>query len=531
MIILNIALTILFSIFSTAILSYISMAVMIGPWIHSIIVIASSLIFSCLRSKLSSEERIQSISLITAGSSIGGILATGCGFAFPTLYFLNKDIFNEWLNAPLYFIAIMALISFSAGALGLLIANTFEHKLIDADKLPFPIGELCYNLVALKDSSQAYQLIAGSISSAMYSVIMCIYSVSQRVVLLSSFDIKGLNIPAIGIPIYELPLLISIGFIAGSLIMTPLVIGLISKIVIINPAHLHFFKYLNYNDFSFAFISGMVFYGALVSLLGLPKFFKGIAKEVKNVCNPDHVSFTSLNTFSYIKWGSVLLITFLFLSWFKFSIPLQVYLIAFTVVCTYQLLVIGGELGIAPVARFATFVMMPALFIFNPDYAQLTLISTFVEVCGGVAVDILFGRKLAQLSGLESKKVESFQWLGLIISALSVGIVFWFLITKFGLGSTSLIAQRGQTRALTIQFQNFDFHAMILGALFGSLLNEFKMNPIMVLGGILMPMEWVLMLIAGGALAAMIKNAKDYQVFWSGVFAVNSIVMIIKAFI
>jgi len=72
---------------------------------------------------------------------------------------------------------------------------------------------------------------------------------------------------------------------------------------------------------------------------------------------------------------------------------------------------------------------------------------------------------------------------------------------------------------------------MILGALFGSLLNEFKMNPIMVLGGILMPMEWVLMLIAGGALAAMIKNAKDYQVFWSGVFAVNSIVMIIKAFI
>ena len=313
--------------------------------------------------------------------------------------------------------------------------------------------------------------------------------------------------------------------------MTPLVIGLISKIVIINPAHLHFFKYLNYNDFSFAFISGMVFYGALVSLLGLPKFFKGIAKEVKNVCNPDHVSFTSLNTFSYIKWGSVLLITFLFLSWFKFSIPLQVYLIAFTVVCTYQLLVIGGELGIAPVARFATFVMMPALFIFNPDYAQLTLISTFVEVCGGVAVDILFGRKLAQLSGLESKKVESFQWLGLIISALSVGIVFWFLITKFGLGSTGLITQRSQTRALTIQFQNFDFHAMILGALFGSLLNEFKMNPIMVLGGILMPMEWVLMLIAGGALAAMIKNAKDYQVFWSGVFAVNSIVMIIKAFI
>ena len=111
MIVSTIVLTILFSLFSTAILSYISMAVMIGPWIHSIIIIASSLIFSCMRSKLSSESRIKSISLITAGSSIGGILATGCGFAFPTLYFLNKDIFNGWLHNPPYFITIMTIMT------------------------------------------------------------------------------------------------------------------------------------------------------------------------------------------------------------------------------------------------------------------------------------------------------------------------------------------------------------------------------------------------------------------------------------
>lgn len=508
------------------------MAVMIGPWIHSIIVIASSLIFSCMRSKISSESRIKSISLITAGSSIGGILATGCGFAFPTLYFLNKDMFNEWLHNPPYFIAIMALVSFSAGALGLLIADTFEHKLIAVDKLPFPIGELSYNLIALKNNaSQTYQLIAGSVLSAGYSIIMSMYSVSQKVLFSSSFAIKGLNIPAIGMPTYEFPLLISIGFIAGSLIMIPLAIGLISKIVIINPAHSHFFKYLNYNDFSFAFISGMVFYGALISLLGIPTFINSIIKKIKALYNSGHTSFKPSGNVSYIQWALVLLITFLFLTWFKFSILLQLYLVVFTILCAYQLLVIGGEMGMAPVARFATFVMMPALFIFNPNYEQLTLISTFVEVCGGVAVDILFGRKLAQLSGLESKKVKNFQWLGLIVSALSVGIIFWILITKFGLGSTSLIAQRGQSRALTIQFQNFDFYAMTLGALYGSLLKEFKTNPIMVLGGILMPMEWVLVLIVGGALAAIIKDAKEYQIFWSGVFATNSVIMIIKALI
>ena len=60
----------------------------------------------------------------------------------------------------------------------------------------------------------------------------------------------------------------------------------------------------------------------------------------------------------------------------------------------------------APVARFATFVMMPALFIFTTNNEQLTIISTFVEVCGGVAVDVLFGRKLAQLCALEQKQVR-----------------------------------------------------------------------------------------------------------------------------
>ena len=57
----NVILTIFFAIFSTAILSYISMAVMIGPWINSVIVIASSVILLLLRSKLTHEAHIKYI--------------------------------------------------------------------------------------------------------------------------------------------------------------------------------------------------------------------------------------------------------------------------------------------------------------------------------------------------------------------------------------------------------------------------------------------------------------------------------------
>lgn len=527
--ILPLILCVIFSILSTAMLSYISMAVMIGPWVHSIIILVSSLLLAPIAKRFIGNHRTQSIALITAGASIGGILATGFGFAFPTIYFLDPALFNHWLENPPYFIAIMAGLAFSAGSLGLLIADYFENKLLNVDKLPFPVGEVSYKLIAVQeDLKQTYQLIAGSLLSGLYSFVAYFLGLASKITLFPGFSVHGLRIAAIGVPTQEFPLLIAIGFIAGSMVVVPMAIGILAKILLLNPAHEYFFGYLNQSDFSFAFISGMVVYGALMSLLELPKFFKEIAKKARLLKD---LQSSQTGSFDYRPWVIIVPIVIGFLSWFKFSLLSQLYLIVFTALCTYQLLVIGGEIGLAPVARFATFVMVPAMFIFNPDYVQLTIISTFVEVSGGVGVDILFGRKLAQLSEVTTTQVRRFQWLGLCVSSVVVGVVFWVLITKLGLGTESLLAQRSQTRALTIQFQNFDFYAMTFGALFGSILKDFKVSPIMVLGGILMPMEWAFSLVAGGALASCMSNAKEYQSFWSGVFAINSIIMIIKALV
>ena len=55
-------------------------------------------------------------------------------------------------------------------------------------------------------------------------------------------------------------------------------------------------------------------------------------------------------------------------------------------------------MGIATFPAYATFVMVPGMMLFGYDAIQITLVSTFVEICGGVAVEILFGRKVGQLS-------------------------------------------------------------------------------------------------------------------------------------
>lgn len=529
-ILLTILFTLLFSCLSTAILSYISMAVMLGPWIDSTIVLGSSMLFALFARHISLSARQQSIALVTIGASIGGIVATACGFAFPTLYFLDKELFNSWLAQPFYFMSVMGILVLCAGAFGLLLANLFEHRFMVVEQLPFPIGELSYKMISAQQSgTKAKELSFGFVLSTLYSIaVKYIPAIPTTITAFPALCYRWFTFPALRITLAELPMLWAIGFIAGHTIAIPLGIGILAKNLICSPAHASCFAHLPFCDFLVAFAGGIVAYGALISFLTIPSAFKGLNGKQKNNEQKEKRISPKINFTELAQWVLFLAITYAFLSYFQFSILSQLYLLACTTLCTYQLIIIGGKIGIAPMARYATFVMVPGMMLFGYNAIQITLVSTFVEICGGVAVEILFGRKVGQLSSLPRLKTRLFQWLGLLISALAVGFCFWLLITNLGLGSAQLIAQRSQSRALLVMVQSFDVFALILGALFASILKELKINAIMVLGGILMPTELALPLVFGGLSSLLVKDKESHYPFWSGIFAANSLWMFIK---
>jgi hypothetical protein len=526
---LTLLLTVLFSCASTAILSYIAMAVMLGPWIDSTVVLGASIIFAICARTISINTRHQSIALVTIGASVGGIVATACGFAFPTLYFLDKNLFATWVSNPLFFCAVMGALVFCAGFYGILLANLFENRCLVIEKMPFPIGELSYKMIAAQDShKKTRQLSVGFLISFLYSALVSfVRSIPSSMTLLPSISYRMITIPALTISLAELPMLWAIGFIAGHSIAIPLGIGIIAKNLLCLPTHAACFTHLGFNDFLVAFSSGMVAYGALISFLTLPSAFKGFwgtKQEKKNAEN----FFGHFTKNTLLQWCIFLLISYAFFYYFEFSLLAFVYLLLATAVCTYQLLIIGGKIGIAPLARYATFVMIPAMMFFGYNPIHIMIISTFVEICGGIAVELLFGRKLGYLSSLPSKKIRCWQWFGLIICALVIGACFWLLITRLGLGSSQLVAQRSQSRALLVMVQSFDYYALILGALFASVLKELKINAIMVLGGLLMPTNLALPLVLGGLSSIFAKDKESQYPFWSGIFAANSLWMFIK---
>ena len=112
-----------------------------------------------------------------------------------------------------------------------------------------------------------------------------------------------------------------------------------------------------------------------------------------------------------------------------------------------------------------------------------------------------------------------------------MGIVFWLLLSNLQLGGAELFAQRAQARALLIHAQHFNFYVLLVGMVFGLVLKLTPLSPMLVLGGLLMPINITFGFVGGALLTLFTKKPQEWIPFWSGVFAANSIWMIVRAFL
>ncbi len=523
--------SIILSIFSTTVMGYISMATPIGPWIAPTVVLCAMLMLRLFQV----QHQVQPLSFIAAASSVGGILATACGFSFPTLYFLDPALFAQWMAQPLYFASVLTGLSFVSGLFGIAAANMLEDRLIVQDKLAFPIGQLVYKMIAVSQQiKKAYELLIGFAATALFCVFRDGLSFVSGFIPASITLVHAMQISILSIPLIRFdmePMYWAIGFVTGHVIALPLAVGALAKIILVDPVNAMWFRYLSSVEFVLAFCSGMVLYGVVASFTSLPAMFlKGLHWCKAGMNGPFKEKGHGQS--GYIPWlelGCAFLLGVIFLRYFQFSLISMLFLYVASFACIYQIAIIAGKIGLAPLGRFATFVMVPAMLIFRLDTIQIVFVATFVEICGGVTADILFGRKMARLAKVDRRIVGWYQYGGLIVSSAVVGIVFWLLINHFQLGSAQLFAYKAKSRQLLIHATQFNYVVLALGAIFSWVLKKVRVNPTLVLGGLLMPINISLGLIFGGILTFLVADREEWDPFWSGVFASNSIWMLIRA--
>jgi len=529
--IVSVIISILLSCFSTIVMSYVALATPIGPWI------APTLVFiALLCSRLCVGVATSSIAYVVSAGSIGGILATACAFSFPTIYFLDPMLFSEWMKSPFFFMSMLGAFSFLAGIFGFFIADMSERVLIDQQNLSFPVGQLIHKMISVQNQiRKAYELMAGFCGAVLFSLLqggkLLSYAIIPKtIILLPSIQFLIFSLPRIVINLDTAPMVWAIGFVTGHVIALPLAVGALANIFLVNPLQRTFFMHLSSMEFTLAFCSGIVLFITLMSIIGMPQqLINGIKNGFVHYGDKKNDLKKFFHPKATVLATCIAAALIVFLSYFKFPWYVQLYLIVCSAITTYQIAAIAGRIGLALLGRFATFVMVPAMLIFNVNYVQMVFIATFVEMSGGVAADILFGRKLAQLSEFSRATMRQYQLLGLVVTSLTIGAVFWLLINHFGLGSPELFAYRAQSRQLLIQATQFDYIVLFLGALFGCLLQQMRLNPMLVLGGLLMPIDMSLGLVIGGLLAYCASDKEEWYPFWSGIFAGNSISMLVRA--
>lgn len=549
---------IIFAVLSAAILSYVSMATMVGPWIAPAIVLASSIILK-LRTRIVDKGQVnKELALIQTIGSIGGIIGVGVGFSLPTLYFLDPKAFNNLIASPLYFSLFIAFLCIAAGGFGIWLARIFADKFVIKEKLSFPVSGLIYKMITSQSQEkQAKKMFMGF----SFSWVICFFRdgiLSFKGLLPKVFYIFP-SLIGNNFAISIMPMLWAIGFITGVGIVFPLFIGLLSKYLILWPLNNHslylpfkLFSPLPQGEFVMAFAAGLVVSGLI---LGLLKYPGQILKKIKNFSGFNYFKKTDLfqdkssqdkssqdkslkdkslnikstnfksvmKLFLNLELIFVLSVSFLFLSYLKFSIASQILLLIFIVLATYQISYLAGKIGLVTFGRFATFIMIPMMMFFKLDFIQITMLCVFFNVCAAAASDLLFDYKVGQLCNVKFKTIHRYQWLGLVVTSLTIGFFLWLLFTNFQIGSPDLFAQRGKSRALLIQSLSFDWRIVFFGFFYGVILKKLKISPTMVFGGILMPNYLTIGLAIGAFLSYISKKSSDDIPFWSGVFAGESI--------
>ena len=525
--------SLIFSLFATAIMTYVSMATPIGPWVELIIVLASTMFFRIVCGYIVSERLKNAVGLVTAAAGVAGIVATVCGFTFPTLYFLDQNLFTHWMANPWQLTALIGGAIMIGGGIAFVMADFFGERMLANEQLTFPIGQMVHKMIVAQNQlRKAIELFAGLFAAFFYASAQRYFGFIPHTLVFAQRTFGNLlTIPKITIGLDFLPLFVAIGYVAGDILAVPLGVGVLSKLFLLAPLTGYTTGWLateNSESFILAFGAGMMIQGALLSFVKVPHLFVSTWGKLSS----GEISLRRRWRWQTLAGVALLLcMTYGYFNFFNFSLFAQLYMLGFTAICVYQLMIIGGKIGLAPFGRFATFVMLPGFFMFGYDSIQITLVSLLVSLSGGIAVDLLFGRKMAQLTDINRRSIFWMQLLGLVVSAVAFSYIFTVLAQHFGIGSAELVAQRARARALLINVHHFNYLILALGGLYGFLLERFSVNPLLVFTGLLFPVDYSLMLIAGGLLTYVAQDKEEWDPFWSGVFAATSLWMVLRGFL
>jgi|GEM_PF-1250687 len=501
-------LSVFFSIISTGMMSYLAMTTQLGPWVAPVFVVVSMVLMMPF---FDARWFKKNVVVTIAAGSIGGMVGICLGLSIPSFYFLHHHLFVRWLSSPWMFVGIIAGFVLCASAFALLIAMTIKDRVLAKPSARFPMVQLVHNVIFIETQQMAQTFMWMGISFAtMWNLLMwCARSA------LSSFVLQ----------MHVIPMLLSVGFVAGIVIAPPVLLGLATRVFIIETLHQYIVTTVSAHVFLITFASGMLITWLCQFAIKMLLFQKLKALLSYNfwVQKRDNIRW-------YVYSLMILCCVILLLSLWGTTLFAQWYVIGMILILSWYLVQIVAEVGVVEVDSYVWFIVLPLIYFASLSSLTIVAIAVFATLCLGLVIDCLFSYKLAQLSKIEFASVFKYQIISSVVASVSVGVFFLWYSKTFELDSFSLFVSRAHELDDIIKFGRYDYRILLCGFLYGWVVRAVTTDLLIVIGAVLMAPSISIWLVIAGAFAHIVRQREKYYPLWFGVYAGHSLWLIVRAF-
>ena len=500
-------LTTVFSILSTGLMSLIVMHMPLGPWVGPLfVVVCMAIIIPFVSRKWFQHHAIITI----ASSSIGGMIGLALGRTLPSFYFLYKEQFLQWVDQPLLFIGTIVAVVICAGGLAFFIAYLIKDYLILDEKLPFPMSKVVYNIVSVDRYDQVHTMMwAGiGISSVWNIVIMGIKFVFHRS--MATY--------------HMMPMLLSIGFVAGDLNVVPMTIGLVNRTILFWLRD-HYFATMHKKEFLVLFCLGML------SVQIVNTVAKIIFKHFMHVTYALHgIKLHVITTRSVVCFTTVLLPSSVVLYLFGITWLQQLFIIPLLFLIGFNIAKIIGQIGIVSIDGFLWCVLLVMMYFFTAlSSINFLFIAVFASICLCVVIDLSFSYKLASLASITYRRLLPYQLVGFVVAAIASGCIMWYYAQSFDVQSLHHFAPDARDLDAVINFGTFNYKVFVCGIVSGLIMIATGQRLLVVIGSTFISAVESLLLIVAGIFAHFMPKRERYFPLCFGMYAAHVIWMIVWA--
>ena len=460
------------------------------PW-PTIMVTLLSMITLKFFKRTDNKEITITHTIMSAGSMVAG----GVAFTVPAYIILGGKLSD--INQ--YLLCITILIGSIAGSF---LSYIFRSKLIEEEKLEFPIGEAAYNLVKSGENMENIRYVAfGTLFRSIIALFRDFsFSKGKPPFIPALLSLKnGL------LSLYVSPLLVGIGYVLGFVNTFVWFLGGAVIVFIGEPLA----KIFKLNDFAIMKNSfGMGFMIGIGIAVILKIIFSNKSKNEKN----------NQNIFKKLSFLSIFSIIIIILI-YKLPIFLALVLILISILCTIIAGYSTGKTGVNPMEIYAIITILLISFLnkilnglnifgikFSADLTTLTLflLACIIAVACGLSGDILNDFKSGYRMNVNPKDQLVGELIGSIVSSFVITFLFFvfFRIYK-NIGpveNTDLIALQASIVATVINGIPF-LGIFFAGLIFGMVLSLLNL-PVLTFGiGIYVPFYLTSTVFLGGLIS------------------------------